>query len=50
VGMDDEELLVPDDVLEEASAARYEMLLKKSKLRYQKKVEKFTQLCVNENQ
>jgi hypothetical protein len=47
VEMDDEELYVPDDVLEEASAARYQMLPKKSKLRYKKKLEK---LCVNENQ
>jgi hypothetical protein len=28
--MDDEELCVPDDVLEEESAARYQMLPKKS--------------------
>jgi hypothetical protein len=28
VEMDDEELYVPDDVLEEASAARYQMLPK----------------------
>jgi hypothetical protein len=34
--MDDEELYVPDDVLEEASAAKYHMLPTKSKLRYQK--------------
>jgi hypothetical protein len=34
---------VPDDVLEEASAASYQMLpKKKSKLRYQKELEKFT--------
>jgi hypothetical protein len=32
VEMNDEELYVPDDVLDEASAARYEMLPKKSKL------------------
>jgi hypothetical protein len=32
VEMDDEELYVPDDVLEEASAASYQMLPKKSKL------------------
>jgi hypothetical protein len=32
VEMDDEELYVLDDVLEEASAVRYQMLLKKSKL------------------
>jgi hypothetical protein len=36
VKMDD----VPDDVLEETSAARYHMLLKKSKLRYHKELEK----------
>jgi hypothetical protein len=42
VEMDDEELCVPDDVLEEASASRYQMLPKKSKLRYQKELEKFT--------
>jgi hypothetical protein len=36
-------LYVPDDVLEEASAARYQMLPIKSKLRYQKELEKFTQ-------
>jgi hypothetical protein len=30
--MDDEEFYVPDDVLEEASAARYQMLPTKSKL------------------
>jgi hypothetical protein len=29
VEMDDEELFVPDDVLEESSAARYQMLPKK---------------------
>jgi hypothetical protein len=40
--MDDEELCVPEDVLEEASASRYQMLPKKSKLRYQKELEKFT--------
>jgi hypothetical protein len=34
--MDNEELYVPDEVLEEASAARHQMLPKKSKLRYQK--------------
>jgi hypothetical protein len=33
---------VPDDVLEEASAASCPMLPKKSKLRYQKELEKFT--------
>jgi hypothetical protein len=42
VEMDDEELYVPDDSLEEASAARYQMLPKKSHLRYQKELEKFT--------
>jgi hypothetical protein len=31
-----------DDVLEEASAAGYQMLPKKFKLRYQKELEKFT--------
>jgi hypothetical protein len=37
----DSPLLVPDDVLEEASAAsKYQMLTKKSKLRYQKELEK----------
>jgi hypothetical protein len=40
--MDDEELYVLDDVLQEASAARYQMLPIKSKLRYQEKMEKFT--------
>jgi hypothetical protein len=39
--MDDEEVYVADDVLEEASAARYQMLPKKSKLRYQKELETF---------
>jgi hypothetical protein len=38
---------VSDDVLEEVSAARYQILPKKSKLRYQKELEKFTR---NENQ
>jgi hypothetical protein len=42
--MDDEELYVPDDVLEEANAAGYQMLLKKSKLRYQKELEKFSKI------
>jgi hypothetical protein len=37
--MDDEELYVTDDILEEASA-RYQMLPKKSKLRYQKELKK----------
>jgi hypothetical protein len=43
-GNDYEELYVPvpDDVLEEASAARYQMLPKKSKLRYQQELEKIT--------
>jgi hypothetical protein len=36
VEMDDEELYVSDDVLEEASAARYQMLPKKPKLRIRK--------------
>jgi hypothetical protein len=38
--MDDEELYVHNDVLEEA--ARYQMLTKKSKLRYHYELEKFT--------
>jgi hypothetical protein len=42
VEMDDGELYVPDDVLEEPSVATYQMLPKKSKQRYQKKLEKFT--------
>jgi hypothetical protein len=42
VEIDDEELYVPDDVLEKASAATYQMLLKKSNLRCQKELEKFT--------
>jgi hypothetical protein len=41
--MDDEEFYVPDDVLEEASAAKYQMVPTKSKLRYQKELEIFTQ-------
>jgi hypothetical protein len=40
VEMDDEELYVPDDVLEEQSAARYQVLRKKSKLCYQKGIGK----------
>jgi hypothetical protein len=32
--MDDEELYIPDDVLEEARAAKYQILHKKTKLRY----------------
>jgi hypothetical protein len=38
VEIDDEELYVPDDVLEKESAATYQMLLKKSKLCYQKEL------------
>jgi hypothetical protein len=34
---------VPDDVLEEASAAKYQMVPTISKLRYQKELEIFTQ-------
>jgi hypothetical protein len=41
--MDNEEFYVPDDVLEEASAAKYQMVPTKSKLRYQKELEIFTQ-------
>jgi hypothetical protein len=41
--MDDKEFCVPDDVLEEASAAKYQMVPTKSKLRYQKELEIFTQ-------
>jgi hypothetical protein len=37
--MDDEEFCVPDDVLEEASAAKYQMVPTKSQLRYQKELE-----------
>jgi hypothetical protein len=40
--MDVEEFYVPDDVLEEASAAKYQMVPTKSKLRYQKELEIFT--------
>jgi hypothetical protein len=40
--MGDEEFSVPDDVLEEASVARCQMLPEKSKLCYQKEMEKFT--------
>jgi hypothetical protein len=43
VEMDDEEFCVPDDVLEKASAAKYQMVRTKSKLRYQKELEIFTQ-------
>jgi hypothetical protein len=42
VETDDEELYVPDDILEEASAVRYQILPKHSKLGYQKELEKFT--------
>jgi hypothetical protein len=45
--MDGEELYAPEDVLEEASAARYQMLPKKLKLRNQKI---WKNLRVNENQ
>jgi hypothetical protein len=41
--MDDEEFSVSDDVLEEASTAKYQMVPTKSKLRYQKELEIFTQ-------
>jgi hypothetical protein len=41
--MNVEEFYVPDDVLEEASAAKYQMVPTKSKLRYQKELEIFTQ-------
>jgi hypothetical protein len=41
--MDDEEFYVPDDILEEASAAKYQMVPTKSQLRYQKELEIFTQ-------
>jgi hypothetical protein len=46
VEMDDEELYVPDDVLEEASDARDHILPRKSKLRYQKELENLRE---NEN-
>jgi hypothetical protein len=46
VEMDDEELYVPGDVLEEASAARYQMLPKKSK----SEICNWKNLRVNENQ
>jgi hypothetical protein len=45
VEMGDEELYIPNDILEETSAARYQMLSKKSKLRYHKELEKFTSEC-----
>jgi hypothetical protein len=41
VEIDDEELYVPDDILEETSAARYQVLPKKSKLRFQKELKKY---------
>jgi hypothetical protein len=41
--MNVEEFYVPDDVLEKASAAKYQMVPTKSKLRYQKELEIFTQ-------
>jgi hypothetical protein len=41
--MDVEELYVSDDILEEASAAKYQMVPTKSKLRYQKELEIFTE-------
>jgi hypothetical protein len=41
--MNVEEFYVPDDVLGEASAAKYQMVPTKSKLRYQKELEIFTQ-------
>jgi hypothetical protein len=44
VETDDEELYVPDDVLGEASAARYQMLSKKSKLRCQEELEKIKKI------
>jgi hypothetical protein len=40
VEMNDEGLYVPDDVPEEASAARYEMLPKKSKLTLSERIGK----------
>jgi hypothetical protein len=40
VEVDNEELYVPDDVQEEACAARYQVLPKKSKLCFQKELEK----------
>jgi hypothetical protein len=42
VEMDDEELYVPDDVLEELSAARYQMLPKKSKFHHEEELKKIT--------
>jgi hypothetical protein len=43
VEMDFKEFNVPEDVLEEASAAKYQMMPTKSELRYQKELEIFTQ-------
>jgi hypothetical protein len=40
--MGDEDIYVPDDVLEKASVARCQMLPEKSKLRYRKEMEKYT--------
>jgi hypothetical protein len=42
VQRDVDEFYVPDDVLEEASAAKYQRVPTKSKLRYQKELEIFT--------
>jgi hypothetical protein len=39
--VDNEKLYVPDDVLEEVSTANYQMLPKKSQLRYHKELKKF---------
>jgi hypothetical protein len=41
--MNFEEFYVPEDVLDEASAAKYQMVPTKSKLRYQKELKIFTQ-------
>jgi hypothetical protein len=43
VEMDFEEFNVPEGVLEEASAAKYQMMPTKSELRYQKELQIFTQ-------
>jgi hypothetical protein len=43
VEMDFEEFNVLEDILEEANAAKYQMMPRKSKLRYQKELEIFTQ-------
>jgi hypothetical protein len=40
--MVDQELNVPDEVLEEASAARYQMLPKKIKITLSERIEKLT--------